>query len=78
MTPFAIERLNPKGDGAELTAIRQDYRAWNASRLEKHSEADVSRALADLFANARITITEQNGRLVVLGVSLKEPKALGR
>jgi hypothetical protein len=72
---FAIERLNPNGDGVELAAIRQEYRAWSVTRPEKHSEAEVCRALADLFADAGITITEQDGRLVVLGVSLKEPQA---
>jgi hypothetical protein len=72
---FALERLNPNGDGAELTAIRREYRAWSTTRPERHAEIDVSRALADLFADAGITVAEQDGRLVVLGVSLKEPKA---
>ena len=75
---FALERLNSHGDGAELTAIRQDYRAWSVTRPETHSEAEVSRALADLFAEAGFTVTQKNGRVVVLGVSLKEPKALPR
>jgi hypothetical protein len=72
---FALERLTPHGNGAELTAIRQEYRAWSAARPERYSEDDVSRELAELFAKAGITISERDGRLVVLGVSLKEPQS---
>jgi acid phosphatase family membrane protein YuiD len=68
---FALERLNPHGDAAEFTAIRQDYRAWSGTRPETHSEAEFSRALANLFAEAGFTVTQKNGRVVVLGVSLK-------
>src|SRR5262249_37047731 len=49
---FALDRLNPNGDGAKLTAIRREYRAWSTTRPERHSEADLSRALAGLFADA--------------------------
>jgi hypothetical protein len=66
---FALQCFDPGGE-TELEAIRARYAAWCAppNRLP---DAQIGRALAELFNEAGITIAERGGRLVAQGLSLK-------
>lgn len=67
---FAVECLKPGGE-ADLQAIRDEYGVWCPKNC-RHSEAQFGRALAKLLNQAGITIADRNGRLVAIGVSLKQ------
>lgn len=68
---FALDRLTPNGSGVDLVAIRDAYRAWSQAQRDRYSDAEIAKALADLFQEAGIPVAEQDGRLIALGVSLK-------
>jgi len=71
---FALQCFDPGGE-TELEAIRARYAAWCAppNRLP---DAQIGRALAELFNDAGITIAERGGRLVAQGLSLKPEEHL--
>ena len=60
---FALARLSPKGAGADLAAIRQDYRAWSTTQPVQLSDAEIG--------EGGIAVAEDGGRLIAVGVSLK-------
>jgi hypothetical protein len=68
---FAIECMRPGGT-VELRDIQKRYSSWNTGRVQ-YSRAQVAQALAQLFEDAGIAVEEVGGRLVAVGVSLKEP-----
>ena len=67
---FAVECLTPGGE-ADLEAIRDQYHAW-CPPDRRISAAKIGHALANLFRQAGIEIADRNGRLVAIGVSLKQ------
>jgi hypothetical protein len=67
---FAVECLAPGGE-ADLLAIRDRCLAW-CSADRRFSPAQIGRALARLFNETGITIAFRNGRLVAIGVSIKQ------
>jgi hypothetical protein len=71
---FAIERLHPTEEGgSELSAIHRDYRDWCATTgLESLPAAQIGLLLAELFDGAGLSIAEREGKLMAVGVSLKE------
>lgn len=73
---FGLACLRPGGE-ADLEAIRSSYRAWSALEApsDRPSEPRMAKALAQLFDDAGLIVVERGGRLVVLGVSIKQ--ALG-
>jgi hypothetical protein len=70
---FAVERLHPTEEGgSELTAIHRDYGDWCAIKgLDPLPAAQIGLLLAELFDGAGLSITERDGRLLAVGVSLK-------
>jgi hypothetical protein len=71
---FAVERLQPSdGDGTDLIAIHREYGHWcKESGLEALPGPQIGSALSQLFANAGISIDQRDGRLVAMGVGLKD------
>jgi hypothetical protein len=80
MARFGVERLRPaQGEDIDLFAIEREYRAW---RTALHSapipNAELGRALGELFASAGIRVTERNGGLIVHDIALKhQPEVAG-
>jgi hypothetical protein len=69
---FAVECLRPDPDGeVDLLALRDKYGSWCPAD-RRVPGAKIGRALADLFKGAGIPIAERNGRLVAIGVLLKQ------
>jgi len=66
---FALQCFNPGGE-TELDAIRARYASWSAPS-NRFSDAQIGRALGELFNDAGITIADRGGRPVALGLSLK-------
>jgi hypothetical protein len=70
---FAVECLRPDPDGeVDLLALRDQYGAWCPAD-RRVSAAKIGRALADLFKGAGIPIATRNGKLVAIGVTLRQP-----
>ena len=70
---FAVECLRPDPDGeVDLLALRDKYGAWCPAD-RRLPEATIGRALADLFKGAGIPIAKRNGKLVAIGVTLRQP-----
>jgi hypothetical protein len=67
---FAVECLTPGGE-ADLQTIRSRYGEW-CPPARRRPDAQIGRALAELFNQAGIEIPEHDGRLVAMGVSLKQ------
>jgi hypothetical protein len=73
---FAIECLEPNGE-ADLLAIQARYGSWSAGRPsnKRFPPAQIGRALAELLDETGITVTERDGRLVAIGISLRDPES---
>jgi hypothetical protein len=70
---FAVECLRPDPDGeVDLLTLRNKYGAWCPAD-RRVPKAKIGRALADLFRGAGIPIANRNGKLVAIGVTLKQP-----
>jgi hypothetical protein len=80
---FAVHGLRPatgEERGPPLVAIQREYGRWCEEKgLQPLSPAQIGLALAELFESAGISIAEHEGRLMAVGVSIKErsePRAL--
>jgi hypothetical protein len=69
---FGVDCLHPGDDGVELRAIHKRYKAWCAEKgMEPLSAIQISDALAELFEEVGIAVTEERGRLIAAGVALR-------
>jgi hypothetical protein len=70
---YAVECMRPGGE-ADLQDIQARYATWSTEHAPDvtHAPSAVAHALADLFEAAGIDIAQRNGRLVAIGISLKE------
>jgi hypothetical protein len=76
---FAAERLYPteKG-GSALTSIHQAYRQWcDTKQIEPLPATQIGLLLAEMFDGAGLSITERDGMLIAVGVSLREASLSG-
>jgi hypothetical protein len=73
---FALECLKPQGE-ADIDIIEARYASWCTGRpSEKHlSPKQFCQALAELLKETGITVEEREGRLIAVGISLKEPES---
>jgi hypothetical protein len=71
---FARECLAPEGE-ADLQAIQARFVAWSAQRgIEARiSGAKIGKALAAMLKDGGVDVMERDGRLIAVGISLKEP-----
>lgn len=72
---FALECLKPQGE-ADVDIIEARYASWCAGRpRDKHlPPRQFGQALAVLLKETGITVEERDGRLIAVGISLKEPE----
>jgi hypothetical protein len=73
---FAFERLRPSegaAAGAYLSEIRREYRRWCDERGQPPlPAAQIGSALAELFESAGIVLADRDGRLVAVGIAIKD------
>jgi hypothetical protein len=69
---FAVERLYPTAEGGtELSAIHHDYRDWCETKgIEPLAAGQIGLLLAELFDGIGLSVSERDGCLVAVGVSL--------
>ena len=66
---FGVDCLHPGDDGVELRAIHKRYKAWCAEKgIEPLSAIQISDALAEVFEEVGIAVTEERGRLIAAGL----------
>src|SRR5262245_47778787 len=73
-TQFAMERLYPaEAGGSELSTIHQAYRDWcGAKDIDPLPAGQIGLLLAEMFDGAGLSIEERDGRLLAVGVSVRQ------
>jgi hypothetical protein len=71
---FAVERLCPTEEGgSELSAIHQAYCEWCLAKgIEPLPSAQIGLLLAEMFDGVGLSIAEQGGKLIAIGVALQQ------
>jgi hypothetical protein len=70
---FGVECLEPDGE-ADIDTIHRRYKKWCTDRGSTPLPGKkIAGLLAELFDDAGISIVERGGRMIALGVSVKEP-----